>query len=223
MQQLMTANAAINLYWLGRHLERTEATLLHAIKAYDKIIDVEFDAGKKLYDKFLIPIEYTKATDFLSVAIFGEHSANLFDVMKNTRENAIIARSHIDAEAFGEIMELYALFEKTSKELHNLDYKFLDKVHSLIREVWGSHSKREHKKSSDNFVRLGKLVEELDFKLRFNEDKTIIAKVIHDIDLVLEVLAEAEQPEPAPLEMSEEAKDEIMDSIHERIAKIIIE
>ena len=45
MNQIMTANVASNLYWLGRYLERVEATLLAINKAYDSIIDVDFDAG----------------------------------------------------------------------------------------------------------------------------------------------------------------------------------
>jgi uncharacterized alpha-E superfamily protein len=219
----MTSNTATNLYWLGRHLERTEATLLHAMKAYDKIIDVDKDAGKKLYKTFGIDLEYTNALNFLSVAIFDDHASNLFNVMKNARENAIISRPHIDAEAFGEIIELHSLFERTSKESSNIDYKFLDKAHSLIREIWGSLSKREHKKSSDYFFRLGKLVEELDFKLRFNEDATIIAKVIHDIDNILETLADTQSDKSSQTQIQTQDKDAIMNSIHEKIAKIIIE
>lgn len=223
MQLVMTANTATNLYWLGRHLERIEATLLHAMKAYDKIIDVDKDAGKKLYQTFSIDLEYTNARDFLSVAIFDEHTSNLFSVMQNARENAIISRPHIDAEAFGEIIELHNLFEKNSKESNTIDYKFVDKAHSLIREVWGSLSKREHKKSSDYFFRLGKLVEELDFKLRFNEDVTIINKVIYDIDNILETLADEESKKSSQTQMQTQDKDIIMNTIHEKIAKIIIE
>jgi len=52
-QQLLTANVATNLYWLGRHLERIELSLFEINNAYDKIIDVDKDAGVKLYKKYL--------------------------------------------------------------------------------------------------------------------------------------------------------------------------
>jgi uncharacterized alpha-E superfamily protein len=49
MKQLITANTALNLYWLGRYLERVESTLLDIDKAYDTIIDVDKNAGVNLY------------------------------------------------------------------------------------------------------------------------------------------------------------------------------
>ena len=45
MNQLLTANVATNLYWLGRYLERIELTLFEINKAYDKIIDVDKECG----------------------------------------------------------------------------------------------------------------------------------------------------------------------------------
>ena len=52
MEQLLTANVANGLYWFGRYLERVESTLLEVVPAFDDIIDIDKDAGKKLYNKF---------------------------------------------------------------------------------------------------------------------------------------------------------------------------
>ena len=118
MEQLLTANVASNMYWLGRYLERVEATLYQIDKAFDRIIDVDKDAGVELYKKFGIEIEYTDAVDFLKNAICGDHSANLGTIMNNARESAIISRTNVDADAFGEIIALEALFRKV-EELEN--------------------------------------------------------------------------------------------------------
>lgn len=48
MEQLLTANVANNIYWLGRYLERIESTLMEIVNAFDEIIDVDKSAGKKL-------------------------------------------------------------------------------------------------------------------------------------------------------------------------------
>ena len=92
MEQLLTANVASNIYWLGRYLQRVEATLYQIEKAFDQIIDVDKNAGVDLYLKFGIQIEYTDTVDFLKVAICGEHPANLATIMHNARESAIISR-----------------------------------------------------------------------------------------------------------------------------------
>jgi len=45
MEQLLTANVASSMYWLGRYLERVELTLQEIGKTYDCIIDVDKSAG----------------------------------------------------------------------------------------------------------------------------------------------------------------------------------
>jgi uncharacterized alpha-E superfamily protein len=144
MDQLVTANVATTLYWLGRYLERTETTLYEILKAYDDIIDVNTDAGVELYKKLDIDLKYTNANNFLHVAILGEHESNILDIMTNARESAIISRHGIDTEAFGEIIELHALFKSIS-DISDIDYKLIDEARSLIREIWGTLSEREHK------------------------------------------------------------------------------
>ena len=56
MAQYLTANVATNMYWLGRYLERIESSLYEINKAYDQVIDVDKDAGVKLYKKFDIDL-----------------------------------------------------------------------------------------------------------------------------------------------------------------------
>ena len=48
MEQLLTGNVATNLYWFGRYLERIESILLEVVPAFDTIIDIDKDYGKKL-------------------------------------------------------------------------------------------------------------------------------------------------------------------------------
>lgn len=188
MDQLLTANVASNLYWLGRYLERIELTLFEINKAYDKVIDVNKDAGTKLYKKFNIDLEYAGALDFLAQAIRGDHSANLAELMVNARENAIIARPNIDSSAFGEIIELHTLFQKMSNSPLPIDYKDIDIALSLISEIWGAHEKKGHRKCSDYFLRLGKLIEEVDFRLRFNKKEEMTNRIIEDIYVILKIL-----------------------------------
>jgi len=221
-EQLVTANVATNLYWLGRNLERANQTLYKILKAYDLIVDVDRDAGIKLYKTFDIELEYDGAVDFLKQAILGEHSANILETTANARESAIISRHRIDSEAFGEIIELHALFDSLTKSDIEIDYKLIDKAQSLISEIWGALSKRERTNKSDLFFRMGKLVEEADFRLRFNQNKEITMQVIEDIDAIVKSLSEDEEADKQTQTQSSDESD-LMALVNTKINKIIVE
>ena len=222
MDQLVTANVATNLYWLGRNLERANQTLYKISKTYDLIVDVDRDAGVKLYKTFDIELKYDNAVDFLHQAILGEHSANILETTANARESAIISRHRIDSEAFGEIIELHALFDSLVKSDLEIDYKLIDQAQSLISEIWGALSKREHTNKSDLFFRMGKLVEEADFRLRFNKDAAITDTVIQEIDAIVKVLSEDDAPANQTQSQSSDESD-LITLVNTKINQVIVE
>ncbi len=218
-QQLLTANVATNLYWLGRHLERIELSLFEINNAYDMIIDVDKDAGVKLYKRYGIDIEYTGAHDFLAQAIRGDHSANLADIMVNARENAIISRPNMDASAFGEIIELHELLQQISKSTFTIDYKDIDTALSLISEIWGAHEKKGHRRCSDYFLKTGKLIEEVDFRLRFNKDMEMTDLILEDINTIFKIL----DPDfDSKVKKSKENNQNIMEDLYKNVDKLIV-
>ena len=220
--QLVTANVATNLYWLGRNLKRANQTLHKISEAYDDIIDVDIDAGRKLYKVFDIDLEYDGAVDFLQKAILGEHSANILELTANARESAIISRHRLDSAAFGEIIELHALFDSLTKTDTKIDYKLIDHAHSLISEIWGSFSKREHTKKSDLFIKMGKLVEEADLRIRFNTDEAITATVIQEIDAIVKVLSEDEEEPTKQTQSQGSEESDLMSVVNTKINQVII-
>ena len=225
MDQLVTANVATNLYWLGRNIERAKNTLYKISKAYDLIIDVDRDAGAKLYENFDIKLEYSNSVNFLQQAIMGDHSSNILEVMTNARESAIICRHRIDSEAFGEIIELHALFDtltKTDIQIE-IDYKLIDQAHSLISEIYGALAKREHINKSDLFIRMGKLVEEADFRLRFNKDEVTTATVIEEIDAIVNTLSEDEEPAAKQTQTQSSDESDLITAVNTKINRVIVE
>lgn len=215
MEQLLTANVATSMYWLGRDLERIESTLHRIDKAYDQIIDVDKDAGADLFKKFNIELEYTSALDFLDQAIRGDHSANLVTIMQNARENAIISRPNIDSSVFGEIIELNELFQGIAKSPLAIDYQDIDTALSLINEILGAHAKRGHRRYSDYFMRLGRLVEEVDFRLRFDKDPEVTLAIIKEIDSIFKIL------DPA-MDLENNPEISMMDNIYQKVDRLIV-
>jgi len=220
VKQLITTNAAISLYWLGRYLERIEASLIDINRAYDNIIDVDKNEGVALFEKLGIDIEYENSSEFLNVAIFGDHPSNLYDLLTNARENAIISRSYIEAEAFGSIIELHKHFEVAQKNSHFVDFRFIDTAMSLISEIWGELTRKQTRKLNDYFIAMGKNVEKVDMSLRVGRDKEFALVVMKEIDSIVSILAPNASFKPHDTNDSDEV---ILASINNKINKIIME
>lgn len=220
MEQLLTANVASNLYWLGRYLERMESTLVETLNGFDKIIDVDKAYGKKLFKRFEIDIKYKNATDFLDEALFGEHESNIYTLIKFVRENAIISRAYLDEHAFGSIIELALLLKQANKEHIQTDCAFIEDISSIVSQIWGELTRKQERNNSDYFIRLGKLVEKVDFHLRLKRDKNFSLVIMDEIDsIVLRLNPDAEF---VPHD-ERESYDTILNSINGKINKVIVE
>ncbi len=220
MNQILTANVATNLYWLGRYLERVEAALLEINAAYDQIIDVDFDAGKKLYYKLGIDLNYKNASEFLNEAIIGDYENNLKELLDFARENAIISRSFIELEAFGSIIQLNELFTQAASKEIVIDFIFIDDALSLISEIWGELTRKQTRNVNDYFLALGKNVEKVDYQLRLGKDKEYAIVVMDEIDTIVKILA----PNAVFTKVHNSGEDtsEILKSINNKINKIIV-
>lgn len=218
MGQLLTANVAGNLYWFGRHLERIESTLKDINALFDIVIDTDKSAGTAHYERLGVDLTYTSASTFLTNAVFGDHAANLRQVMENARENVIICRSQIDAEAFGEVIKLHEFFSSGDHTLHGIDYRFADTALSLINEIWGALSCGIEHRLSDAFINLGKLVEKTDLNLRHNRNEEQTKSMLNDIVYTTQVLS-------PDLEIAFDPDDLLanMEPVNALITKIIVE
>lgn len=220
-EQLLTANVANNLYWLGRYLERIESSLIEILYAFDRVIDDDKNLGKKLYKRFGIDIKYKNANDFLCEALFGEHDANIYMLSTYIKENAIISRSYIDFKAFGTMNDLsdsLKMFNNDSK--CNIDCDYIEELLGTVSAIWGQMTRKEERNHSDYFLRLGKLVEKVDFHLRLKKDKAFSIVIMDEIDsIVLRLNPEAE----FEAHNERESYDTILNSINGKINKIIIE
>lgn len=223
MGQLITSNVATSLYWLGRYIERIETTLYQVITAYDNVIDVDKEAGAKLYKSFGIELSYTNALEFLDVALTGDHSANMITLSGFARENAIISRNHLNNPSFGEIIALHSLFQNTTKNHVQIDYKLIDNAQSLISEIWGEFAKREHKQNNDYFVKLGKLVEEADLYFRFHKQDEYSETIVSEIHTILNILSGEDNLVSSQTQKQNGDASDTMSEIYKKIESIIIE
>jgi len=219
MEQLLTANVANSLYWLGRYLERIEATLNEIIITFDDIIDVDKAAGKKLFKRLDIDIKYKNANDFLTQAVFGDHDSNIYSLISYIRENAIICRAYLDLNAFGSIIEFSEILKQAKSDKSAIDCAFVEEMSSQVSEIWGELTKKQERNTSDYFIRLGKLVEKVDFHLRLKRDKSFSLVIMDEIDIIVSRL----NPDAKFIVHQErESYDTILNSINSKIDKVIV-
>lgn len=167
-----------------------------------------------------IDIKYKNANEFLYEATFGEHEANIYTLISYVRENAIISRAYIDTNAFGSIIEVSELLKQANNDQINIDCAFIEKLSSRISEVWGELTRKQERNTSDYFIRLGKLVEKVDFHLRLKRNKTFSLVIMDEIDSIVLRLNPDAQFVPHG---ERESYDTILNSINGKINKIIVE
>ncbi len=104
--------------------------------------------------------------------------------------------------------------------LPHVDCSFLDEVLSLISSIWGKLTRRQKRDTSDYFIRLGKLVEKVDFHLRLEKNKEFSLVLMEEIDKIVSILAPDAVFKPHDEKDSYEV---ILNSINAKINKIIVE
>lgn len=213
----ITANIAHNLYWLGRNVKRLEIEIIAIDETFNQIVDHNKDAGRELFARLGEELEYQNVSEYLEESIFGEHGSNLFIIVKNIRENAIMCRNYIPQDTFTAIIELYHLFKARENSLNQVDYNFIDIVLNIILRIWGALHKFLQYKVSYDFIRLGRLVEKVDLSIRLNQQTHFSLLLIDDIDEIAFRLNSSYQKE----KLSGLKHSEILDKVNGKIDMVI--
>lgn len=183
-RQYLTADKAYNLYWLGRHIKRIEIEIVAIDNTFNQVIDKNKNAGKELFKRLDIDLDYRDALEYLEACMYGDHEGRLYDIIQNARENAIIVRNYLQQDAFTAIIELYQFFKKNATNINGIDYQFIDTVLGIIIRIWGAmHQFQKYERSYD-FVLFGQLVEKIDLSLRLDEQMELSLLRIADLDVL---------------------------------------
>ena len=182
----LSFNSATNLYWIGRYLQRAETMLKEYEQSYDYVIDRDFEDGKKLFAKFGEPIEYKNASDFLAVAVYGNHTLNIADMVANARENTVVCRDLIDNETFAAINSLNIKLKEG--RWSNLRAYTINELLSIMRSIWGGLREPLIRPKAYYFVEFGDVIERIDLKIRLYEDLSNILFEIENLNIIAQKL-----------------------------------
>ena len=159
----ISAIKANRLYWLGRYTERVYISLHLLRRYYDKMIDGEPKEYEEYYQKLDTNNPYPDRESFR----IGKNPCSLISGLTAANDNAIVLREEIMSETLSYI-ELSLSYIRKSAEKKGDNITDLQPITDYLLAFWGSVDERVFDERVRNFLRIGKLVENMDMHIRFD-------------------------------------------------------
>ena len=173
-----------DLYWLGRYTQRVYTTLQRYSRGFDEMLDLDYHFYEKYCEKLNIPNIYTDYENFImSYCYETENPDSIVSNLYRAYDNALILRDYISSEALAYIH--LAQFQLKAAKISDALLIELQAVEDNLLAFWGIIDDSIDDVVVRNLIKLGKKVELLDLKLRFDEDRKEIKRVFEQLDFYL--------------------------------------
>ena len=173
-----------DLYWLGRYTQRVYTTLQRYSRGFDEMLDLDYHFYEKYCEKLNIPNIYTDYENFImSYCYETETPDSIVSNLYRAYDNALILRDYISSEALAYIH--LAQFQLKAAKISDAPLIELQAVEDNLLAFWGIIDDSIDDVVVRNLIKLGKKVELLDLKLRFDEDRKEIKRVFEQLDFYL--------------------------------------
>lgn len=175
----ISINTAERLYWFGRYVQRIQTMVTELINTYDYVIDRDLEAGKALYEKLGIEIEYSNARDYLKEAVYGDQAGSIESIVIWARENAIETRHLLDERGFATLNRIYNRLVAGRGQM--VSPAWLEEIIDDCRLILGIFSTELDRTRAYQLIRFGQQIERFDLILRLYGE---IEMVSADIDVI---------------------------------------
>lgn len=164
----ISAIKANRLYWLGRYTERVYISLHLLRRYYDKMIDGEPKEYEEYYQKLDTSNPYPDTESFRMGYMYDEKNpCSIISGLIAANDNAIVLREEIMSETLSYIeLSLSHIRKSAGKKDGNITD--LQPITDYLLAFWGSIDERVFDDRVRNFLRIGKLVENIDMHVRFD-------------------------------------------------------
>ncbi len=166
---VITADKANRLYWLGRYAERVYISLHLLRRYYDKVIDGDIADLHEYYQKLGVD---TQGEDLdselfqLSQLYSPVNNCSIISSLCGANDNAIVLRMDITSESFSYIqMSLALITECGIRGEKNIT--LLQPVTDYMLAFFGSIDERVFDKRIRKYLKTGRFVENIDLHIRF--------------------------------------------------------
>ncbi len=165
---VISANNANRLYWLGRYEERVHMTLHLLRKCYDAMIDGQPEQYNTFWQRLDAVGNYKTTEEFtLGMMYDEENPASVISAQTFARDNAMLLRGFIASETLG-YLEMSLALLKRLKEKNETNITELQPVTDWSMAFWGSVDERTDHRRPVVLMYLGRKVECIDMLVRFD-------------------------------------------------------
>lgn len=163
---VITADRANRLFWLGRYAERVYISLHLLRRYYDIVLDGDTKDLHEYYECLGIGGDTTREFQ-LSQLYDLNNICSIATSLSLAGDNAIVLRHDITSESMSYIQMSQALLEECSL-LKEKNITRLQPVTDYMLAFFGSIDERVFDNRIRKFLKIGKLVENIDLHIRFN-------------------------------------------------------
>ncbi|MFI3283034.1 MAG: alpha-E domain-containing protein [Rikenellaceae bacterium] len=163
---VITADRANRLFWLGRYAERVYISLHLLRRYYDMVLDGDTKDLHEYYECLGIGGDTTREFQ-LSQLYDLNNICSIATSLSLAGDNAIVLRHDITSESMSYIQMSQALLEECSL-LKEKNITRLQPVTDYMLAFFGSIDERVFDNRIRKFLKIGKLVENIDLHIRFN-------------------------------------------------------
>ncbi len=166
---VITADKANRLFWLGRYAERVYISLHLLRRYYDRVLDGDMSALTEYYKH--LGLECWTASEgndefHISQLYDKNNICSIATSIDLTNDNGIILRRDITSESLSYIQMSKVLLEECAKR-QETNITQLQQITDYMLAFFGSIEERVFDKRIRKFLKVGKLVENLDLHIRF--------------------------------------------------------
>ena len=211
----ISANKANRLYWLGRYTERVYLSLHLLRRYYDQMIDGHPQNYEEFYEKLDAAVNYSDTTSFSLGYLYDmDNPCSVIAGLEYANDNAIVLRDEISSETLSYI-QLSLCKIRSSAKTKDSNITDLQCITDYLLAFWGSIDERVFDERIRNFLKIGRMIENIDMHVRFDypfyrikevydsliecaeKDEEVMDKVIYKQlnELIVENVYENQTPE----------------------------
>lgn len=167
---VITADKANRLFWLGRYAERVYISLHLLRRYYDSVLDGDM-ADIREYYKLLGVDTFGKdqnSEEFqLSQLYSADNACSIMISLINANDNGIVLRRDITSESLSYLQMSKALLDDCAiSQVKNIS--MLQPITDYMLAFFGSIDERVFDERIRKFLKIGRFIENIDLHIRFN-------------------------------------------------------
>ncbi len=167
---IITADKANRLFWLGRYAERVYISLHLLRRYYDRVLDGDIQDMKEYYRNLDIDCsgDDEDGREFQISQLYDQYNiCSIYKSIERANDNGVVLRHDITSESLSYIQMSQVLI-KSCAEANESNISKLQPITDYMLAFFGSIDERLFDKRIKRFLKLGRLVENIDLHIRFS-------------------------------------------------------